>query len=325
MKKALIVGIDYYENSPPLFGCVNDSYSVKSVLERDSDGTLNFEVMHLVSSNESTKISRGELKDSITSLFEDDSEIAILYFSGHGYIENNGGYLITSECKRGDDGLSLDEVVNIANRSKAKNKIIVLDSCHSGIAGNNSSIPNQALLTEGLTILTASSATQYAMEEDGQGVFTNLFVNALNGAASNLVGDITPASIYAHIDQSLGAWEQRPIFKTNTKKFVSLRTVQPPISLEDLKMLIELFEESNFNFMLDPTFEPMRDNVDLKNLPEPIKENVEKFSILQKYNRVNLVIPVDAEHMYYAAMNSKSCKLTSLGEHYWNLVKKGKI
>ena len=90
-------------------------------------------------------------------------------------------------------------------------------------------------------------------------------------------------------------------------------------------MLIELFEESNFNFMLDPTFEPMRDNVDLKNLPEPIKENVEKFSILQKYNRVNLVIPVDAEHMYYAAMNSKSCKLTSLGEHYWNLVKKGKI
>ena len=25
-------------------------------------------------------------------------------------------------------------------------------------------------------------------------------------------GDITPGSIYAHIDQSLGAWEQRPLF-----------------------------------------------------------------------------------------------------------------
>ena len=252
-------------------------------------------------------------------------EFALLYFSGHGYIENNGGYLITSECSRGDDGMSLDEVLNIANRSKAKNKIIVLDSCHSGIAGSNSAFENKALLSEGMTILTASSDTQYAMEKNGKGVFTSLFVDALNGGASNLVGDITPASIYAHIDQSLGLWEQRPIFKTNIKKFVSLRKVQPHISLEDLQMIIELFEEANFNFELNPTFEPNRDNTDLKDLPEPMKENVEKFRILQKYNRINLVVPVDEEHMYYAAMNSKSCKLTVLGEHYWYLVKKERI
>ena len=223
------------------------------------------------------------------------------------------------------DGMPLDEVLNIANRSTAKNKIIVLDSCHSGIAGNFSAIENRALLSEGMTILTASSDTQYAMEINGKGVFTSLFVDALNGGASNLVGDITPASIYAHIDQSLGLWEQRPIFKTNIKKFVSLRKVQPPISLEDLKKITELFEEANFSFQLNPTFEPNRDNTDLEDLPEPIKENVEKFRILQKYNRINLVVPIDEEHMYYAAMNSKSCKLTALGEHYWSLVKKERI
>ena len=50
-----------------------------------------------------------------------------------------------------------------------------------------------------------------------------------------------------------------------------------------------------------------------------------KFKILQKYNRINLVVPVDAEHMYFAAMNSKSCKLTILGEHYWKLVNKEQI
>ena len=46
MRKALIVGIDYYQNVSQLYGCVNDSYSVKSVLERNSDGTLNFDIMH---------------------------------------------------------------------------------------------------------------------------------------------------------------------------------------------------------------------------------------------------------------------------------------
>ena len=42
MRKALIVGIDYYAHVSPLHGCVNDAHSVKGVLERHSDGTLNF-------------------------------------------------------------------------------------------------------------------------------------------------------------------------------------------------------------------------------------------------------------------------------------------
>jgi hypothetical protein len=44
------------------------------------------------------------------------------------------------------------------------------------------------------------------------------------------------------------------------------------------------------------------------------------LAILQKYNRVNLVVPVNAPHMWHAAMESKSCRLTVLGEHYRRLV-----
>ena len=325
MRKALIIGIDHYKKISPLYGCVNDSYNVKSILEYHSDGTRNFGIKHEVASNERNAISRRNLKDNIVELFKDDSDIALFYFAGHGYIENNSGYLITSECLRGDDGLSLDEILTIVNQSPAKNKIIVLDSCHSGIAGNSSNNPSQSTLSEGVTVLTASSPNQYATEKDGQGLFTSLFVDALNGAASNLVGDITPASAYAHIDQSLGEWDQRPIFKTNTKMFVSLRKVQSPISLEELRMITDFFNEPNTHFNLDPTFEPMRDNVDLEGLPEPIEENVNKFRVLQKYNRINLVVPIDEDHMYYAAMNSTGCKLTSLGEHYWSLVNRDKI
>lgn len=46
---------------------------------------------------------------------------------------------------------------------------------------------------------------------------------------------------------------------------------------------------------------------------------------LQKLVSVGLVKPVDEDHMYYAAMNSKSCKLTALGAHYWRLVKDQRI
>ena len=81
-----------------------------------------------------------------------------------------------------------------------------------------------------MTILTASTAEQYVSDENGSGVFTCLLLDALGGAASNLVGDITPGNVYARVDQSLGPWAQMPVFKTNVKRFISLReVVQVPV------------------------------------------------------------------------------------------------
>jgi hypothetical protein len=324
MRKALVVGINYYEHGPALHGCVDDAHSVKSVLERHSDGTVNFSVKLLTGTGPADTVSRMSLKDHIEELFSTDGETALFYFAGHGHIEATGGYLLATDSRRGDEGVSLSEVLTLANKSKARNKIIVLDSCHSGIAGTPPTDANVCELTEGLTILTASTAEQYATEVNGGGVFTTLLVDAFNGAAANLIGDITPGSVYAHIDQSLGPWQQRPVFKTNVKSFISLRKVQPPISLVELQRISEFFPAPGFQFPLDPTFEP-----ELKGrtagMPEPIAENTRKFAVLQKYNRVNLVVPVDAAHMWHAAMESKSCKLTVLGEHYRKLVERGQI
>lgn len=317
MRKALIVGINYYKEVSDLNGCVNDAYNVKNVLERNADGTLNFDINLITAIDEDTIITKTILKDNIENLFSGDSEIALFYYSGHGYIESTGGYLVTSECQRGDDGLDLNNLMNIVNDSKVKNKIIILDSCHSGELGNLKYNDSLSVLSEGTTILTACSKEQYAIESENTGVFTNLLVDALYGAASNLIGDVTPGSVYAHIDQSLGAWEQRPIFKTNVKEFVSLRKNMPSISVEDLRKITGLFNKPSDIFKLDPTYEPTSESF--------IEDNGKKFEVLQNYNRVNLVVPVEEKHMYYAAMNSKGCKLTPLGIHYWNLVNKNRI
>lgn len=323
MRKALIVGVDYYVHGGSLTGCVNDAYSVKSMLERHGDGSVNFDCKLMVSNSASASTKRAELKDAISELFTGDSEIALFYFAGHGHIESVGGYILASDCTRGDEGVSLHEILILANASSAKNKIIILDSCHSGIAGDHPA-NSTAELKEGLTILTASTAEQYADEENGHGVFTSLLVDALSGSASNLLGEITPGSVYAHIDQSLGSWAQRPVFKTNVTRFVSLRTVPAPVSLTELRRLAEFFPKAGSEFQLDPSFEPER-STDQPTFPAPDAENTLKFSILQKFNRVNLVVPVGAPHMWHAAIESKTCKLTALGEHYRRLVEKNRI
>lgn len=327
MRKALIVGIDHYEQISPLRGAVHDAHSVKGVLERNADGTVNFATPRLMTATAAIdKITRTQLRDAVEELFGDDSDIALFYFAGHGYIDDTGGFLCASDCRDGHDGLALSDVMAMANRSRAKNKVIILDSCHGGIVGASSAAAHVAEISEGVTILTASTAEQYAMETGvGSGVFTSLLVDALSGAAANLVGSITPGSVYAHIDQSLGVWAQRPVFKTNVKKFVSLREAEAPIPLADLQKIAVLFQHAAEQLALDPSYEPERSGKEGSSVPPPDLAKNADFAVLQNLVKVNLVRPVGAPHMWHAAMGSKACELTVLGQHYWSLVKDGLI
>lgn len=317
-RKALVVGVNYYRKIGSLSGCVNDAKKVEKILKNHADdsSSVNFDVRLITSEEESNAIDRKKLKEAVKELFAYDNSVALFYFSGHGHIEETGGYICTSESTCGDDGLPLREIIDFANKSRAQNRIIILDSCYSGALGNTST-GQVSEIANGVIILTASTDNQTALEQDNSGVFTTLLVDALNGSASNLVGDITPGSVYAHIDQSLGAWEQRPVFKANVKEFVSLRKVKPPIPLSELKRICEFFPCPDYEFQLDPSYEPTSDN------PNP--ENTAKFAIFQNYHRVNLLVPVGEQHCYYAAMNSKTLRLTELGKHYHKLVKNNRI
>jgi uncharacterized caspase-like protein len=326
MRAALIVGINHYQHLTPLYGCVNDARAVQAVLKQHGgdDGEVNFDCQLLTAEGPSDSVERATLRDAIEALFARKLDVALFYFAGHGHIETTGGYLLATDARRGDEGLSLFDVLTFANRSPAKNRIIVLDSCHSGIAGGTLNDGRMATLMEGVTVLTASTAEQYASEENALGIFTALFVDALNGGAANLAGDISPGSIYAYIDQSLGAFEQRPVFKTNVTEFVSLRETPRAISLANLRRLPKLFPTPDFQFPLDPSYEPESKGRD-PGMPAPIKAHTETFAVLQSYNRLNLLVPVDAKHMWNAAMESKSCRLTALGQHYRRLVLKNRL
>lgn len=176
-----------------------------------------------------------------------------------------------------------------------------------------------------MTVLTASTADQYATEDDSGGLFTHLMVDALNGGAADLIGRVTPGSVYAHIDQSLGGWEQRPVFKTNIRQFIVLRQVAPSVAPSDLRRIPEFFPSRGATFALDPTFEPKRDQANADELPPPDPTNTAVFQILQSFNRARLVEPVEASAMYYAAMEGTGCRLTALGEHYRRLALKKRV
>ena len=315
MKKALIVGINDYPNAP-LRGCVKDANAIANVLENNGDGSPNFAIRLLTSPSNS--VTRSELRRAVEELFSGNADVALFYFSGHGSIKNTGGYIVTTDFERYDEGISMDDILVIANKSKISDKIIIIDCCYSGAFGSPAIAGgNFAQLTDGLTIMTASTSQEAAIETNERGIFTILVEDALKGGAADLRGRISPGSVYAYVDQALGPWNQRPIFKTNVSRFTSLRNIDPPVPLGTLRKIIEYFPTPQDEFKLDPSYE----FTDESNKAE----HVAVFKDLQKYNRVNLVVPVGEDHMYFAAMHSKSCKLTALGYQYWRLVKEKNI
>jgi len=322
MKKALVVGINNYPNIP-LDGCINDAREVAKVIRKNENDTRNF----YVELKEDVR-TKDELLGAISSLFKGKADIALLYFSGHGFIDERGGYLVTPDYTEYSLGVSMSDILLFANQSKCENKIIILDCCHAGSMGTVPSSGIQAsIIGDGITLLTASKGDESAMEVDGHGVFTNLLLEALKGGAANLQGKITPGSVYAYIDQALGAWDQRPVFKTNITKFVSIRDVYPSVEYEDLKIIEKCFSHPSVHMKLDPSYEFTNDESIEHEFLEPFadKEHVEIFKVLQKLEGVGLVKPVEEEHMYFAAMNSKACMLTPLGQYYWQLLKEGRI
>ena len=315
MRRALVVGINDYPGSP-LSGCVNDATSIAGLLEVHGDGSPNFGVLLMTSP--STPITRPVLREAIENLFAGDPDMALLCFAGHGYIKSTGGYLVTVDAKRYDEGVSMDEVLALANQSRAKNKVVILDCCHSGamaapaLSGNGT-----AQLSEGLSVLTASRDYESSLEVNGSGVFTSLLSDALRGGAADLRGSITPGSLYAYVDEALGAWDQRPMFRTNVTSFASLRKIPPKVPFEVLRRITQYFSTPDAEHKLDPSYE------DTVAAADPAKVKI--FKDLQKLQSVGLVVPVDAEFMYFAAINSTSCRLTALGYQYWRLVNEKKL
>lgn len=329
MKKALVIGIDEYPTAP-LQGCVNDANGIANMLRINWDGSPNFSTRLLLS--DEAEINTSIMSSAISNLFTGDADTVLLYFAGHGILDPNtgSGFIVSQNGSEGAWGFSLNDILTLANRAypRIKSTVIILDSCHSGFAGEVPAITNEniAAIGNGVTILTACKRDEYSEEMNGHGLFTGLLISGLAGSSADIIGRVTPASLYAHIDQTLGAWEQRPIYKANVQSFITLRETKPKVTKEIIRNLPTYFPEQDYLFRLDPSFEPDRENIpdDLKHIPENA-ENAKIFKELQDCNRVGLVVPIDAEHMYYAAIYSTGCKLTPLGNHYKNLAKLDRI
>ncbi len=317
MKRALLVGIDKYEFVRPLNGCENDVKALKPLLSRNEDDSPNFGCATKTSAD--GKVSRSDLLDALDALLKPGADIALFYFAGHGQQVKNDVVLVAQDGRAPDFGVSMAEILGRVQHSQVPEVSIILDCCFSGFAGGVPQIgTDAAMLRAGVSILTASRGNEVSVETpEGRGLFSTYLCGALEGGAADVLGKVTIAGVYSYLSESFGVWDQRPMFKANVERLHEVRLSSPAVPLPDLRHLPEFFTTQDMELPLSPSYEPTEEPSD------PKLEAV--FAILQKCRAAKLVEPVGEEHMYWAAVNSKSCKLTPLGKLYWSMAKQGRI
>jgi hypothetical protein len=176
--------------------------------------------------------------------------------------------------------------------------------CHFPVKGEN----NASRAKQEYQPMAAKRAFISFDYDHGAGLFSSLAADALEGGAADVLGHVTAPAIYAFVEGALGAWEQRPLFKSHVSKALPIRKCKPAVDLAILRDLPILFPVPAEDLPLSPEFEATCENKD--------EAKTRIFCKLQELSRVHLVVPVDAPHMYDAAMQSKACRLTPTGYPY---------
>ncbi|GAC1618270.1 MAG: caspase family protein [Ktedonobacteraceae bacterium] len=325
MRRALLVGINAYDNMPNLTWCIDDVDALQPLLAFHEDRTPNFACKVLLGSQSTAqallatrpeRVTFTMLRTALEELFAFEDKV-LFYFSGHGYAKEQGAYLVTQDGTSTLPGIALHELLDMANASRAREVLLLIDSCHSGALGE----PDQngklakAYLRPGVTLLAASRSDQYALEKDGRGLFTSLVIGALKGGASDVRGQISEAAIYAYVEQALGPWDQRPIYKSNATHLSPVRQCLPDIEDDELRRLPQFFAQANAQYFLDPSYEFVRS--------EALPEHVGIFKLFKRYQVARLLRPTLDNDLYFAAIHSHPVELTPIGQFYWQLAKNG--
>ena len=334
MRRALLVGVDHYPGMQSLSGCVADATAMREVLSKNADGSANWSCELVVSARAGrTEITRDSLRGRLEQLFAAAGGVDLLFFfAGHGGQTLWGADLVTQDASRHSLGVSMNDLVTLANNSAARSVTMILDCCFSGDTGDVPGLQPaalhedfrlaKALLRQDVTIMTASRSTQPSQESAGHGAFTRVLLDGLEGGATDHRGNIDALSLYSFVSPSFGDWDQRPLLKTSMTEPVVLRVGPAWLEPEMLRELPRHFPTKDHRLQLSPAHEG-----EGRPLPAADKGTTEQqqFDYLGRLRNANLVTTDGGKAHYWVALESGHVYLTKLGQYFWSLAQRGRL
>lgn len=228
------IGIDRYQHRPPLANAVRDAITASSLFQR-----MGFEQVTgpLLDDRATTKAIQELVTDDLRTLGSDDS--LVLFYAGHGATQKHRvgdrvirtGYLVPVDAQaKVGTWIELEAWLRAVARLPPRHILVVLDSCHSGIAldpivnwrDDDSSIPLATLRTRrSRRVITSALADEVASDSGpvpGHSLFTSCLIEALtHGVHPGGGGVITGSELALYLQRRVASYpdaRQTPDFGT---------------------------------------------------------------------------------------------------------------
>jgi hypothetical protein len=188
---AVIAGVDTFDEPKlQLQFAASDARRVAAAI--DSRAGLYYRECHitqLIDANATAPTIRQSLEHAVAHASSGD--LILFSFAGHG-IRTEQGFFVTSSGFRSTDpsntGLAWSEIANVLGRARTR-VFVVLDACHSAVAGSEGIASNEDVANELLSgtrapivLLAAARSRQSSWEgaKWGGGVFTHAFTRVVH-------------------------------------------------------------------------------------------------------------------------------------------------
>jgi tetratricopeptide (TPR) repeat protein len=197
---AVIIGVAQYQNldsKHQLAYAERDADSIYSILISPEGGNFRAEDVHKLIGPKATLANiKHELEVWLAQKAQPEDRV-LIYFAGHGFLvpSNGRAFLAPYDFKLDDPsgtGYPMDALAStIQNSIKARSKILLTDSCHSGAIAPDAAMQEinhkLANLDQSVFSLTASRDRERSFESPnwggGHGIFTYYVVQGMQGAA----------------------------------------------------------------------------------------------------------------------------------------------
>lgn len=216
---AVVVGIAAYKNLPEnqqLRYSERDAEAMYSILISPEGGNFRAENVHKLVGDKATLASvKRELEEWLPSVAKEDDRV-LVYFAGHGFVVDGVPYLAPYDFDLKSIPKSAYPMADLGHvfgsRIKAKWKVLMTDSCHSGAITPDSDVQtiNRSLLdlTTSLFSLTASRDRERSFESQdwggGHGIFTYYVVRGMEGSADeNRDGIVTADELAEYVRRNV--------------------------------------------------------------------------------------------------------------------------
>lgn len=211
--RALVIGINEYQNASPLGYAVNDAEEIRNILV----GKLGFDSKNIIYLADSEATKSNILKSFLSFTSEDvkvDDRLFV-FFAGHGHTKTGFrgevGYLVPYDADMDDYSsfIRWDELTRNAELIRAKHILFIMDACYGGLAVNRGFQPGSSRFLKDMyqrfsrQVITAGKADEVVSDSGGpipnHSVFTGHLIEGIHGKAANEHGVITANCLMAYV------------------------------------------------------------------------------------------------------------------------------